>query len=173
MHLIPFSKDYISLSGKFTLNDDTAIFCHPSFANVVQKFIDEINGLGKNVSFTDDYEKATIMFCLPAEDVSLSNEGYNIACSEKLLSVFASTEVGVFYAIQTLRQLFSLDKGCADLICDACEIHDDPKYLWRGLQLDIARHFFGKETIKKVINLMEKLKLNKLIFHCSDDQGNR
>lgn len=173
MHLIPFSKEYSSLSGKFVLQDDSQIFCHPIFRDVVQGFIDEINGLGKNVQLTQDYEKATILFCLPAEDVRLSDQGYNVACSEHLLSVYTSSQQGAFYAIQTLRQLFCLDEGSDQLVCDACEIRDNPKYQWRGLELDIARHFFDKETIKKVINLMAKIKLNKLFLHVSDDQGYR
>jgi len=98
-------------------------------------------------------------------DASLPSEGYRLAVSTNGVSIVAADEAGAFYARQTLSQLES-DGGYP-----CCRIEDAPAYRWRGLMIDEARHFLGKDTVKRVIELMALHKLNVLHWHLTDDQG--
>ncbi|MCR5243706.1 MAG: family 20 glycosylhydrolase, partial [Bacteroidales bacterium] len=72
---------------------------------------------------------------------------------------------GRFYAQQTLKQLAEADVMYCGVIKDA------PRYEWRGFMLDESRHFFGKDRVKEILDLMARYKLNKFHWHLSDDQG--
>ena len=102
-------------------------------------------------------------------DSGIPKEGYRISVGEKGISVSASDEAGRFYAEQTLRQLASVKYGT--LAFPYVEISDSPAYGWRGALLDEGRHFFGKETVKEMIDLMAYHKLNVLHWHLTEDQG--
>lgn len=102
-------------------------------------------------------------------DSSLPEEGYGIAISEKGIVVSAADAAGRFYAEQTLRQLASDKYGLLTFPC--VEISDSPSFGWRGVLLDEGRHFFGKETVKAMIDLMAYHKFNVFHWHLTEDQG--
>ena len=99
-------------------------------------------------------------------DKTISPEGYRMEIDENGVSVWASTESGAFYAGQTLRQLLRPD-GTMDYV----SISDAPEFSWRGIHLDVARHFFGKDVIIRLLEQMAQFKLNVLHLHLTDDQG--
>lgn len=104
----------------------------------------------------------------------LGGEGYKIDIDEKQINITASNPAGLFYGVQTLRQLIA-DKNEGDAK-DSWEIatgsiEDRPEYEWRGSMLDVARHFFSVEDVKRYIDLISYYKMNKLHLHLSDDQG--
>lgn len=86
-----------------------------------------------------------------------------------LISIKASSETGAYYALQTLRQIGRFELGSKEIPC--CIINDKPRFSWRGVQLDESRHFFGKEYVKKMLDMMFMLKLNVFHWHLTDDQG--
>lgn len=94
-----------------------------------------------------------------------SEEGYQLRITPRAIHIEATTTTGVFYALQTLRQLEA--KG--SVAC--CEITDAPKYPYRGLMLDCSRHFWTKEFILKQLDAMAYLKMNRLHLHLTDDAG--
>ena len=96
-------------------------------------------------------------------------ESYRIRVDETGIAVTAGDEAGRFYALQTLEQL-QTDDGEGWTI-PAVEIADAPRFGYRGLLLDVARHFFDVDTVKAVIDRAASLKLNRLHLHLSDDQG--
>jgi hexosaminidase len=105
---------------------------------------------------------------------NLGAEGYKIDVDEKQVSITGSEPAGLFYGVQTLRQLIS-DKKESDAN-DSWEIatgsiEDRPEYEWRGSMLDVARHFFSVEDVKRYIDLISYYKINRLHLHLSDDQG--
>lgn len=110
-------------------------------------------------------------------DLSLGKEGYRIKIETNQLTVTANSEVGFFYAIQTLMQLMPShvygkdfdDKTEVTLPC--CEIVDYPRFPYRGLHLDVGRHLFPVEFIKKYIDLMAIHKMNFFHWHLTEDQG--
>jgi len=98
-------------------------------------------------------------------DSSLAAEGYCLTVSTNEVTIVAPDEAGFFYARETLKQLEVEGKY------PCCEIKDAPAYRWRGLMIDEARHFLGKTTVKRILDLMAMHKLNVLHWHLTDDQG--
>ena len=101
-------------------------------------------------------------------DKSIPAEGYRLCVSERGISIRCSDGAGETYARQTLRQL---ELPNASGVYRCVEIYDVPKYRWRGLMLDDARHFFGRETVKAFIDRMVEHKFNVFHWHLVDDQG--
>ncbi|MCX6257995.1 MAG: family 20 glycosylhydrolase [Bacteroidia bacterium] len=77
---------------------------------------------------------------------------------------------GIFYGLQTLKQLLPVEKS-AGLSVPACNITDYPRYSWRGMHLDVGRHFFPKEFIEKYIDYLAQYKMNTFHWHLTEDQG--
>ena len=98
-----------------------------------------------------------------------SAESYRIRVSEASVAVQAPDAAGLFYGAQTLGQLLTRDGP--RWVIPAVEIDDAPRFSYRGLMLDVARHFFDVDTVKAVIDRAASLKLNRLHLHLSDDQG--
>ena len=109
--------------------------------------------------------------CLTMErDSSIPKEGYRLSVDGKGIRVCVADDAGVFYMLQTLRQL-AVSTGKGSFTVPYVEIIDSPQYRWRGVMVDEARHFLGKETIKKLLDLMGQYKLNVFHWHLVDDQG--
>jgi len=102
-------------------------------------------------------------------DPTLPQEGYALSISTNGVFVRSSDAAGEFYAVQTLRQL--VDKRNGEMVFPCVEILDAPAYLWRGVHLDESRHFFGKETVRRLLDLMAEHKLNVFHWHLTDNQG--
>lgn len=97
----------------------------------------------------------------------LGDEGYTLSVSKKGVSIQANTEAGLFYGIQTFIQLTPLRGTKIPFV----EIKDNPRFAYRGLHLDVCRHMFPVEFVKKYIDLMAKHKFNRFHWHLTDDQG--
>ena len=102
-------------------------------------------------------------------DTSLTQEGYKLSVRLDGIDIHASSAAGFFYARKTLDQIIVNKDGLQ--VCPCVEIEDAPAYPWRGVLVDDARHFFGKEAIKKMIVAMGRVKMNVLHWHLTDDQG--
>ena len=102
-------------------------------------------------------------------DSSIPTEGYRISVTASGIKITSSDAAGRFYALETLKQLESQAKGGTKVPC--VEIEDSPRYQWRGFHLDECRHFFGKEVVKEIFDLMARYKLNRFHWHLTEDQG--
>jgi len=109
--------------------------------------------------------------CASADDAADKDEGYRLTVTAQGIAVDAQGRSGVLRAFATLRQLVGLSPQGISLA--AVTIDDAPRFAWRGVMLDTARHFLGIATIKRQIDAMERVKLNVLHLHLSDDQGFR
>jgi hexosaminidase len=86
----------------------------------------------------------------------------------------APEHVGLLHAVRTLRQLVPTGRstgGEANVVVPAVVVHDAPRYSWRGLSVDVVRHFFGPDDLRTVVDLVGALKLRVLHLHLTDDQG--
>lgn len=106
----------------------------------------------------------------------LGIEGYDLEVSESGVTITAPTHAGLFYGVQTLRQLlpwYVEYEGIQErpLPVPFVRIVDTPRYAWRGTMLDVARHFFEPSHVERMIDLAAKYKINRLHMHLSDDQG--
>jgi len=122
----------------------------------------------------------------PAQPVGTGNpglanrgrEGYRLSVTGSGVDIMAQSPAGAFYGTRTLRQLLPpallrrAPARPAEAVCvDGVEIDDAPRFEWRGIALDVARHFFPKDFILKLVDLASLHKLNVLHLHLSDDQG--
>jgi hexosaminidase len=98
-------------------------------------------------------------------------EGYLLSVGERGIEVRARSEAGVFYGAMTLWQLLTPDSGQGDVAVADVSIRDWPRFRWRGLMLDSARHFQSVATVKRVLDAMARHKLNVFHWHLTDDQG--
>lgn len=106
----------------------------------------------------------------------LGEEGYFLDIDKRGITIKAAGEVGLFYAIQSLRQLLPADlknrpMDSKPLVLPHLHVEDFPKYSWRGNMIDLARSFFGVEYLKRHIDRMALYKMNRLHLHLTDDQG--
>lgn len=99
-----------------------------------------------------------------------SDERYTLECSEGAVVLAAPTGAGIMRAVATLGQLVS-PTATGGFLVPPVRVTDAPRYPWRGLSVDIARHFFGMDDLKRIISLMARYKLNVLHLHLTDDQG--
>ena len=109
------------------------------------------------------------------KDDTLGDEGYTLNVAEQI-EITAQTSAGLFYGAQTLRQLlppsiFSPSKVSAEWALPTVEIRDQPSFGWRGLHLDVARHFMPKDNVLRFIDTMASFKLNVFHWHLTEDQG--
>ena len=105
-------------------------------------------------------------------DPGIANkEGYVLTTTPEGISINGQTENGVFYGIQTLRKSIPAEAKGATVLIPAGEIKDEPRFSYRGMHLDVGRHFFPKEFMKKYIDLLALHNMNTFHWHLTDDQG--
>jgi hexosaminidase len=109
-------------------------------------------------------------------DKTLGDEGYTLDVNSTGIIIEANKAAGLFYGTQTLLQLFpkemeSTEKVAGKWTVPACKITDYPRFGWRGLMLDVSRHFFSKEDVKRYIDRMAMYKYNVFHWHLVDDEG--
>lgn len=108
--------------------------------------------------------------CLQLDTASLADEAYRLAVTRSGVRITGGSPRGVVNGIATLRQLLPADEG-AEAVIPHVEVEDAPAFAWRGVMLDVSRHFFDKEDICSLLDQMARLKLNKFHWHLTDDQG--
>ncbi|TZF86372.1 beta-N-acetylhexosaminidase (plasmid) [Pedobacter sp. BS3] len=114
--------------------------------------------------------------CFSIDNTIVNDEGYQLSVTGKIVMINYKTPRGAFWAVQTLRQLMPPDVETKDghvknLTIPAVQIEDTPRFAYRGALLDVARHFFSVEFIKKYIDALSFYKINTLHLHLNDDQG--
>ena len=156
---VEMNKHY-ALNGQPTLHSDVA-----SAEKSMNFLNDYLNSTGWK-SHVAENGNAEIKF---EEKQGLGEEAYEMSVNSTGIHIRASHEKGFFYAVQSLIQLLPPDKHIANL--PYLEIQDKPRFAWRGLHLDVGRHFFPKEFIMKYIDLMAFDKFNTFHWHLTEDQG--
>jgi hexosaminidase len=109
-------------------------------------------------------------------DRALGDEGYRLTVETGRVTLVARSPAGLFHGVQTIRQLLppAIESGRGrrgPWHLPVVTIHDRPRYAWRGMMLDVARHFFGVAEIERLVDLLALYKLNRLHLHLTDDQG--
>ncbi len=173
--IIPAPASLKRTSGMMPLKD-AAIRCEGDGAEQAWQSISDIVHRAAGAPISPSGTGATVSFAIDsALTGKLGTEGYTLSITPKGLTARAATSAGLFYAAQSIRQLLppSAEKGPlgtpASLPC--LEIEDSPRFPWRGLMIDSARHFFPVATILKFVDIMALYKFNRLHLHLIDDQG--
>ncbi|PCH76378.1 MAG: beta-N-acetylglucosaminidase [Flavobacteriaceae bacterium] len=154
-------------TGRFILSENTKIFGEASLKNEGEFLADVLSGASqKDIQFHEgNFGNIELKI-----DASISSkEGYELTVESKNIVVAGKTAKGVFYGVQTLRQL--IGKTNTDVTIPAVKIKDAPRYVYRGMHLDVARHYFPVPFIKKFIDLIALHKMNTFHWHLTEDQG--
>lgn len=173
INIIPQPTSIRRIGGQFELNTKTKIVATDESG--VRASITLNEALMENYGFMFDVTdqpnlENTITFSTAAtrEDLD-AEEGYTLKIDPKYIEI-KGTERGMFYAVQSLRQLLPLD-SVGTVKIPAAEITDAPRFSYRGMHLDVGRHFMPAEFIKKYIGLLSLYKYNYFHWHLTDDQG--
>jgi hexosaminidase len=185
VNLIPQPVEVKTGQGFFRLNPNSGI-SHPANNTDAKRVAEQ---LARQLSVVTGYKIPLLSGVMTtglgnitlnintAPDPALGSEGYVLKVSETITSISANTAAGLFYGVQTFKQLLPDEiegNAKAENVqwqAPSVEITDYPRFGWRGLMLDVSRHFFTKEEVKRYIDDMVKYKYNVLHFHLTDDQG--
>ncbi len=182
--IIPLPQEYEKTLGSFTLGSGCRFVISGEGAN--QKVVDSTEVVASEFRKSTGYELAVVqgeeaqsgdIAILVDPSAALEDEGYQLSVTEDGVEITAKNAAGVYYGLQSLRQMFPGQIESDTLVSDVAwtapcaDISDEPTYGYRGMHLDVSRHFFPVEEVKRQIDHMSQYKINKLHMHLSDDQG--
>ncbi len=183
--LIPIPTKAVYANGAYVLNKSIIIAGpkNEALASTYANLTDKLTRIaGKKVQWLYDQSSvaslAAIRFKLNTNlDANLGNEGYQLISDAKGVQITANKPAGLFYGIQTLLQLLPKEIESTQAVTGVtwkvpyAQITDNPRFAWRGMMLDVARHFFTKDEVKRFIDEMVTYKYNVLHWHLTDDEG--
>jgi len=180
-NIIPYPQQLIPKLGSFTINKRTVVLCsttRPEIHKLAEQFTDQIKLVTGMKLVIRDIALADTTNSILFQSAPFDNpEGYSLSVSPKTIRISSNAPNGFFYGLQTLYQLLPSDIYGKKLVerkswsVPAVLIQDAPRFAYRGLHLDVCRHFFPLEFIKKYIDAMAIHKLNTFHWHLTDDQG--
>lgn len=177
--LIPYPANLTRNEGTFNLKQLTAITT-PAGDGAVARYAQEFaTQLEKTSGIKVPVNPTTAATSLVmTKDATLAHEAYKLTVTEAGINIAAADSTGFFYAIQTLKQLMphaiynrSGASTAIDWTVPCVEIADQPQLGHRGYMLDVARHFFSKTEVKRILDIMATYKMNRFHWHLTDDQG--
>lgn len=173
-HVIPLPKEVTPENGQpFALTSSVKIYYPEGNAQMEQ-----------NAVFLSSYLKELTGFELEAVSGEGSDgilltldkniphaEGYRLKVGHEGIEIAGASEAGVFYGIQTLRKSIPIDAEGSKVMLPAVTINDYPRFAYRGMMLDVGRHFFPVDSIKIYLDMLALHHINRFHWHLSDDQG--
>lgn len=174
-HIIPIPNEFTMNEGVFVLDKNVSLRADEDLVAVAEFFNTYLKEkLGYSLKLHDTSSTKTINFTLDAQIEN--DEGYELHIDASSIAIKAKTKKGAFYAFQTLRQFFppSVENRMflnSEISLQNAVIKDAPRFVYRGMHLDVSRHFFSVDFIKKYIDLLSQLKMNTFHWHLTDDQG--
>ena len=179
--LIPQPASLSLGSGSFILPSELIIIVPPNeeLKKIADQFSKQLSRTSSKVKIQEgNSASANSIFLSLVNDSNLPSEGYSLKVTATGITLTAKEPAGIFYGVQTLLQLFpkqieskEAQKPAVEWSIPVVSIEDQPRFGWRGLMLDVSRHFFTKEQVKQYIDDMVKYKFNVLHWHLTDDQG--
>lgn len=184
IQIIPQPSSVKVLKGSFNAAGKS-FFCDPKFGELaklnIDRFANRLSLVSGKMS-TTSVGVANMNF-VPNEgfvfikDANIALEGYELLVTKKSVVVKASDENGVIYAIETIKQLLPTDIYGKEQVKDVkysipcVDIKDAPRFAYRGMLLDCARHYFSVQEIKRFLDMLAVHKMNRFHWHLTDDQG--
>jgi len=178
--IVPRPAHVTPQPGAFTLRAGTVIVTDRALRKVGELLADYLfpaTGLRLAVATASPAGTPAISIRLDSTLARLGDEGYRLDVSRSRVAIRAYRAAGAFYGIETLRQLLppaifrQAEMAGVAWSVPGIAIEDLPRFAWRGVHLDVARHFMPKEFVKKLIDLAALHKLNRFHWHLTDDQG--
>jgi len=179
--IIPRPSSVVRASGEFRLSPQTIIVADRADSLPARRLSRDLapaTGFDLPVRFTAVTTGSRIVFQrAPSRDTSFGPEGYRLVVKPGVVTITSAAPAGAFYAAQSIRQLLPTaifrDAPVAGVAwtMPAVTIVDRPQFSWRGMHLDVSRHFMPKEFVKKYVDLLALHKMNTFHWHLTDDQG--
>ena len=165
MRLIPCPENVVFSDGGYVFGKKSGVF---STSDRARKAFDDF--IGKFCGYPP-CDGNDILF--KSDGTDDNSEEYSLEITPSGISVDAKSERGLFYGVQTLKQIIAvrMDDKTGEAVLPSLKITDKPRFSYRGFMFDCVRHFFPVETVKKYIDAMAILKLNVFHWHLTDDQG--
>ena len=181
INIIPKPKSIVINEGSFKLNPDTKIYFNVNSKEIADYLTEVVNpatGFGLSpVVWNGKVETNSIILSLTTTTQDYGKEGYSLIVNPFNVIIEANELNGLFYGVQTLRQLFNPYVNSVarvegvDWEIPCVVVLDKPEFVWRGLNLDCCRHFMSKEFVKRYIDLLAYYKFNVLHWHLTEDQA--
>ena len=170
--IIPQPQEIIKKEGKFILDNTCSISFDSENKDLarIAGFFEEYVNTVYGFKMSDNSNSKSIQLKIMSR-LNLGKEGYLLKVSPKTIVITASEPAGVFYGVQSLKQMLPLESKNSQLEIAAAEIKDKPRFTWRGNMLDVGRHFFPVSFIKKYIDILAMYKINTFHWHLTEDQG--
>ena len=180
--LIPLPQKMECRDGAFKLQPKTRILTDAAARETGQYLAERLGkatgySLKVGTSTKAQPAKGTILLTTKDAKPELGAEGYELTVTPDSVVVRAGKSAGLFYGVQTLLQLLPPEVFAAkpvagvDWKIPCVQIEDQPRFKWRGFMLDVARHFFTKDEVKQLLDVLAMHKINTLHLHLTDDQG--
>lgn len=180
VNLTPRAKQMTVKSGSLTLPASFTV----GYSNLTDEMKAEVDNFVASFCATTGYtvavqeDAADALFQVKKVKTSTKDEGYRVSITADGVNVEANTAVGLFYAFQTIKKILppnvmaeKKDASVTAYVLPLATIDDEPRFAYRGFMLDVARHFFTIEEVKRMIDVMAYYKMNRFHWHLSDDQG--
>jgi len=178
--LVPRPVEVQSTDHRLSLSDNSYLHYHPddskvrSIAEFLRAELQRSCGLSLPQAFagTAVATASGITIAIIEDEMTESEGAYRLEVNESGVVILAGTTSGLFYGIQSLLQLLPAEATHpGKVILPGVRIIDRPRFSWRGMHLDVSRHFFPVDFIKKYIDLLARHKMNAFHWHLTDDQG--
>ncbi len=170
--VIPLTNHFEPIGETFVLNKSTCIYIKDTSLNFLavylQQSIKSYNGFTLKIG----KRKIGQVIILEKNDWTSNTETYSLSMNKKSIAISSNTNEGLFDGVISLLQLTKqATVKKSGLAINCWNIQDTAKYKWRGLMLDESRHFFGKKTVKRILDWMAFYKLNRFHWHLTDEPG--
>ena len=175
----PVPLELVQGTGSFSLSSDVVFVSENEDSDkIAAYFAAKIKqATGYDLSIQKENALSNCIHLSIAPDVSVNEEGYLLEVSETGVNIQAKTHRGLFYGMQTLMQLLPAEIESPEVVSNiewkmpVVQIRDEPRYKYRGWLLDVSRHFFDVDFIKKQLDVLAMFKINTFHWHLTDDQG--
>lgn len=164
-------------TGVFQFSENTQFVTNDDFQKEISKALIQKFKQAANWSPKITESKPSNNFVVFTKDDAIADEGYDLNITERNIEIKAKDNAGFIYGLESIRQLLPVaiesttNVANVEWIVPSLNIKDQPRFQWRGLMLDLSRHFFDKDYIKKIIDGLAMHKMNVLHLHLVDDQG--
>ena len=178
--IIPEPVKLVKNQGQFILPPNISIYAdeNPELNTALADLSDRLTiPTGFHVTKSKSGSAVISISLNKTADAEIGNEGYKLSVTPKKVTITANKSAGIFYGVQSFLQLLPSEIESSTRVANVTwvapcvSVTDYPRFGWRGLMLDVSRHFFTKEDVKRYMVQMAKYKYNVLHLHLSDDQG--
>lgn len=174
VNIIPKPVNLVIQEGNFSIDGNTSVRFDKknSELQAIAKFLAAyINTVSGNELRMNNKKAAKIIDLKIENTANIGDEGYVLNVSPSAITIRANTKAGIFYGLQSIIQTLPQVRTNAALVVPCMQVTDYPRFKWRGMHLDVSRHFFTPELVKEYIDLIAQYKMNTFHWHLVDDQG--